>query len=134
MGFMTYFIGLAISGLVALLLRSLARKGIHRWQPNERVWWQCMTSAVLRALPFAFAFAPALLMKQGLGVLLTASFVLIIELPGLLFHGQSFDSNDRKNFSAAASSFLIVWLLASVILFVRRASQSDKNGVISNLK
>jgi len=132
MGFMTYFVGLMISGVAALLLHVVIGWGMHRWRRNERILWQCALSAAVRALPFALAFAPTLLMKRGLGVLIPASIYLFSALAVLPFQDHPLDIDDRRNLSTAATSFIVVWFLASFILFARQICKlTDENRVTS---
>jgi hypothetical protein len=121
MGFITYFVGLALSGPVAILLMTFIHWLIHRWCPKNEVLWQRITRVALRAFPFAVAFAPTLLMKRGMGVLIPASDYLLPTLVGLPFHRlQPLDTDDRDNLSTATISFMVVWCLASFIIFVRQ--------------
>src|ERR1041385_6455541 len=121
MGFMTYFVGLVISGMAALLLRALVLWLTKPWRPNTSPCWQNILRPILRALPFAIAFAPTLLMKRGLGVLIPASVFLFPEIVGLPFHTNSLDSEDRHNLSVAATSVFLVWGISALIVFLRRA-------------
>jgi len=74
----------------------------------------------------AFAFAPTLLMKRGLGVLIPASLYLFPELGGLPFQSRPLDMDDRHNLSVAATSFVAVWAVSAFILFVRQATVAEK--------
>jgi len=93
--------------------------------------WKCAILAATRALPFAFAFAPAMLMKRGLGVLLPAAVYPLPEIIMLPFQSKPLDIDDQKNLIPAATSFLVVWFLASFVLLVRQACKSrvNTNGV-----
>ena len=113
MGLMTYFGALVISGMVALLLRALLRWLTRSWHPG-------FVLAVVRSFPFAFAFAPTLLMKRGLGVLIPASLYLFPQLGGLPFQSRALDADDKHNLGVAAASLVLVWGVSAVILFVRQ--------------
>ena len=117
MGIGTYFIGLLPSGLAAFLLAALLKALTHRWQPG---FWR----AALRALPIALAFAPTMLMKRGLGVLLPASVTLCAEM----FGGRPLDGDDRKNISAAATSLIVVWAITAVIVYIRSVAKANGHG------
>ena len=121
MGLMTYFVALALSGPVAILLLTLIHWLIYRWCPKNEVLWQRITCVALRAFPFAVAFAPTLLMKRGMGVLIPAWDYLLPTIVGLPFHRQQpLATDDWDNFCTATISFMVVWCLASLIIFVRQ--------------
>jgi hypothetical protein len=119
MGFMTYFAALVLSGIAALLLRGLLRWLTRTWQPSFLL-------AVIRAFPIAFAFAPTLLEKRGLGVLIPASLYLFPQLGGLPLLNRPLDGNDKRNLCVAAASFVLVWGVAAVILFFRQTVLAQK--------
>jgi hypothetical protein len=127
MGLITYFVGLALSGPVAMLLLTLIHWLIYKWCPKNEVLWQRVTCAVLRAFPFAVAFAPTLLMKRGMGVLIPASDYLLPTMVELPFHRQQpLDTDDRHNLCTATISFMVVWCLTSFIIFVRQKLVAQK--------
>jgi hypothetical protein len=132
MGFITYFLGLAISCPIALVLWGVLDRGMHRLQLRDKGFWRSAIVTAARALPFAFAFAPTLLMKRGLGVLLPASIYLFPELVGLPFQSKPLDTDDKNNLSVAITSFIAVWLLASFVVLVRQACK--ETGVSSKIK
>ena len=120
MGLGTYFIGLLMSGTVALFLWALMKlvaPRVSRWP---------LASAAVRAFPFAFAFAPSLLMKRGLGVLIPASVYLFPQLAVLPFQKRPLDADDWNNLRVAAISFILVWGIAGLILFFRKMVISQK--------
>ncbi len=119
MAFMTYFAALVLSGIAALLLRGLLRWLTRTWQPS-------FVLALVRAFPIAFAFAPTLLMKRGLGVLIPASLYLFPQFGGLPFQSRPLDANDKHNLCVAAASFVLVWGVSAVILFVRQVMGAQK--------
>jgi hypothetical protein len=125
MGFFTYFLGLAITCPLALVLWGLLDWGMHRLQLTDNGFWRSAIVTTARALPFAFAFAPTLLMKRGLGVLLPASIYLFPELGGLPFQSKPLDIDDKNNLSVAITSFIAVWALASFIVRVRQACKAS---------
>jgi dolichyl-phosphate-mannose--protein O-mannosyl transferase len=118
MGVGTYFIGLVLSGMLALLLRALLRWAARSWRPMNALCRRGVFLAVVRAFPFAFGFAPTLLMKRGLGVLIPASLYLFPELGAALFGGHPLDKDDRNNLRVAAISFTLVWGIAAFFIFV----------------
>lgn len=126
MGFFTYLFFLIPSVAVAYLLRTILRWPISKWVPTNASYWQRVISAVLRAFPFAFAFAPTLLMKRGLGVLIPASLYLFPELIGLPFRSHPLDADDKHNLSVAGTSLVAVWGIVAFILFVRQSLVADK--------
>ena len=126
MGFFIYLFYLVPSVAVAFLLRTILRWPINRWFPTNASSWQSVISAVLRAFPFAFAFAPTLLMKRGLGVLIPASLYLFPELIGLPFRSHPMDADDKHNLSVAATSFVAVWAFVAFLLFVRQSLVAEK--------
>jgi len=122
MGIGTYFIGLVISGLAALLVRVPIRWLIKRASCGP------FLSAVLRALPFALAFAPTLLMKRGLGVLIPAALYLFPALTTLPFQTRPMDADDWGNLRLAATSFVLVWGISAFILFARQSFAVERKG------
>ena len=132
MGFITYFLGLAITCPAALVLWGVLDWGMHRLQLREYGFWRSAIVTAARALPFAFAFAPTLLMKRGLGVLLPASVYLFPEVALLPIQNKPLDIDDKNNLSVAITSFIAVWFLASFIILVRQACKST--GVSSKVK
>ncbi len=107
--------GLAMSGIAALIIRLLLKPGIRkvsRWP---------LASAALRAFPFALAFAPSILMKRGFGVLIPASVYLFPELVSLPFQDSILDADDWRNLKLAAMSFLVVWGVSAFILLARQS-------------
>ena len=123
---MTYFLGLVLSGMVALLLRGLVRWVSRDWQPASALSRRNVVRAILRALPVAVAFAPTLLLKRGLGVLIPASIFLFPGIAGLPFQSTSLDADDRRNLVNAATSFTLVWAVSAFILFVRQSIAIEK--------
>jgi len=105
---------------------------MHRLQLREYGFWRSAIVTAARALPFAFAFAPTLLMKRGLGVLLPASVYLFPEVALLPIQNKPLDIDDKNNLSVAITSFIAVWFLASFIILVRQACKST--GVSSKVK
>jgi hypothetical protein len=132
MGIGTYFIGLIVSGLAALFLRAVIGWSTEHWRPTDAVSGRNVIRAVLRGLPIAVAFAPSILMKRGLGVLLPASITLFAELLGelqaLVSHGHPLDADDRKNLANATGIFILVWGISTVIYFLGQSSKIERQG------
>ena len=126
MGFMTYFMGLVVSGLVALLLRALLLRLTRNWSAEATPGRYSLLLPILRAFPVAFAFAPTMLMKKGLGVLIPASLFLFPTLGALPFQGRQLDADDKHNLSVAATSCLAVWAVSAFILLVRQLGAAEK--------
>src|SRR5438477_7426900 len=114
MGIGTYFLGLLFSGFAGFLLHVLIKMVTQRWTKEGFV------RAVLRSLPIAVAFAPAMLMKKGLGVLLPASIVLFAA------RSQTPDADDTRNMSGAVTSLWLTWAIGTVILFLRYVAREER--------
>jgi hypothetical protein len=126
MGFASYFGGLIFSGAIALVIRALVRRFTKSWQPTRAIGWRNLLQTLLRAFPFAFAFAPTLLMKRGLGVLIPASLYLFPEIGALPFQSEPLDADDKHNIVIATISFFAVWVLVAFIFFVRQSATIDR--------
>src|SRR5438552_3254050 len=118
MGIGTYFIGLIVSGLVALFLRAVIRWSTEKWRSTDALSGRNFIRAILRGLPVAVAFAPSLLMKRGLGVLVLVSIIIFAELLVLILYSHSFDVEDRKNLANVVGVFIFVWGIIMVIYFL----------------
>jgi len=126
MGVFTYIIGLIPSVLVAMIIRAVIHWLTAKWRPMTALSWQNILRAVLRAFPFAFAFAPILLMKRGLGVLVPSSVYLCASLYESLFGARPRDSEDIRNTNLALMTLLLVWGVLAFIFFAIQTSAIDK--------
>lgn len=126
MGIGTYFIGLIVSGLAALFLRGVIAWSTEHWRPTDALSGRNIIRAILRGLPVAVAFAPSLLMKRGMGVLLPASITLFAELQALISHSHPLDADDRNNLTSAAGIFILVWGISTVIYFLRQSAKIER--------
>lgn len=112
---------------MALFLRALLRRVVRNWHPMTRFCEHLVYRSIVLSLPFALAFAPALLMRRGLGVLIPASVYLFPELAGLPFQARPLNADDVSNLWVASSSFTITWGLGALVLFLRRSHVDGRN-------
>jgi len=126
MGIFTYFLFLIPSALVAPVLRALIQWLTENWHPASAFCWWNILRATLRAFPFALAFAPTLLIKKGLGVLLPASLYLCGAGYEWVFRGTPFDTEDGRNVTVAVTSFVLLWALLALIFFVQQSLDIDR--------
>src|SRR5947207_11155929 len=106
----------------ALLLSFVLGVLIHwltaGWHSNHFLARQNLTGPFLRALPWALAFAPVLMMKAGGGVLVPASLCLITLAYGTVFEGASFDTEEAQDIHAALTSIIVTWAALALLFFV----------------
>ena len=126
MGVFTYFLFLTVTMVPGLCLRALIGWLTAGWRPAGALSWQNVLGAILRALPFALTFAPTLLMKRGLGVLIPASLFLGGAMYERVFRGKVLDAEDGRNVSVASISLLVLWVLLAFIFFVQQSMAIDK--------
>jgi len=111
---------------VAVIIRAAIQWRIAKWRPLSALSWQNVLQAVLRAFPFAFAFAPTLLMKRGLGVLVPSSVYLCGALYESLFGARPRDGEDTRNTTHALMTLLLAWGVLAFIFFAVQTSVIDK--------
>jgi hypothetical protein len=116
-----YFFALIPSLGISFALRALIRWLTASWQSDKALSWQNVIGAALRALPWALAFSPAMVMKGG-GVLIPGSLYLITVGYGMVFGGNVLDTEDKWNVRAALTLIAIIWGLLALVFFVRQCA------------
>lgn len=122
MGIGIYFFATLFSTGLAFVIRRAIKRALDGWHPADAFSWQNVLRAVFRAFPYAFAFAPYMMMQHGLGLLVPASLVLcggvIVSAYDLL---TQTGLDGMTYFGGTASMFLGVWAGCSFLTFAQQS-------------
>src|SRR5258705_883694 len=113
-----YLFALVPALVISFALGALIRWLTADWQSNHFFSWQNVLGAALRALPWALAFSPVMMMKGGRGVLVPGSLCLVAVAYWRLFDGNTIDSEDMQDVHAAVTPILTPCAAITFLFFM----------------